>query len=351
MIQSDFFEHCISAALDVPAETLPERHSWVCRNLAEVTLMASVAGYDVNIVDSVIADTDFEYADPRFCERLHQLRSIVGDTLPPYPRGRAICVDELGSLSSAELQAAKAISIFADALFNTAIPHQLEISMLEGDGEVAITELRNLRPAASKHNPVFVRRPDIAPHLVWRAWMTLPQRGPAIVVVDQRLSPAKLAIWWGIHNGSHLDHLSQFSSEHIAPIEFGRGLLVAESWAMCAEMLAAAEGLIKGDAITMSVVRTGLIERLGRLPLPPSASFSPSYQLAIRTPSVEFCALPTLSKAYVVGAIALLGNGFKNSFIPEHMAIEARRRWDHAAQQSASVERLLLSAMQLAGEL
>jgi hypothetical protein len=148
------------------------------------------------------------------------------------------------------------------------------------------------------------------------------------VVNDEQLTTDDFDIWWGVHDGSHLDHLAIFPSNLPAPIEYGEGLLLAESLVMSLELLAAAEALVTANSRVQSRVRVGILERVGRL----TGVFTDSdlIQAALRMGverDVEFAALQTLARAYVTGPFALIARQFNDPLIPDTVANELISRW------------------------
>ena len=128
------------------------------------------------------------------------------------------------------------------------------------------------RPSPSDEH-VTLRLPAVNRRLARRTWMCLPglpSPGTAIAEVPSTATPMAQQIWRGIHEGAHLDHLSSLArlGRPLAPNpgEFGAGLLVAESYAMAVEILAAVECVLAGEGHAVSQLGAGLIERATRLP-------------------------------------------------------------------------------------
>ncbi len=80
------------------------------------------------------------------------------------------------------------------------------------------------------------------------------------------------------------------------PGEFGAGLLLAESYAMAVEILAAVECVLAGEGRAVRQLGAGLIERATRLP-------------GGSNPAAEFEDLPTLAEVYVLGPLEVLSGG------------------------------------------
>jgi hypothetical protein len=128
-------------------------------------------------------------------------------------------------------------------------------------------------------------------------------------------------IWRGIHEGAHLDHLGSLAriSGSLAPnpAEFGAGLLVAESYAMAVEILAAVECVLAGEGNAVWQLGAGLIERATRLP-------------GGSNPAAEFADLPTLAEVYVVGPLEVLASGPAAAALPAEINRSLHDRWQRA---------------------
>ena len=88
-----------------------------------------------------------------------------------------------------------------------------------------------------------------------------------------------------------------------SPGEFGAGLLVAESYAMAVEILAAVECVLAGEGHAVWQLGAGLIERATRLP-------------GGSNPAAEFADLPTLAEVYVLGPLEVLAGGPAAAALP-----------------------------------
>jgi hypothetical protein len=128
-------------------------------------------------------------------------------------------------------------------------------------------------------------------------------------------------IWRGIHEGAHLDHLSSVARlrRPLAPSpgEFGAGLLLAESYAMAVEMLAAVECILAGEGHAVWQLGAGLIERATRLP-------------GGANPAAEFADLPTLAEVYLLGPLDVLSGGPDRSapaVLPAELTRSLHDRW------------------------
>ena len=102
-----------------------------------------------------------------------------------------------------------------------------------------------------------------------------------------------------------------------SPAEFGTGLLLAESYAMAVELLAAVECVLAGEGHAVWQLGAGLIERAARLP-------------GGSAPAAEFADLPTLAEVYLLGPLEVLIGTGSGAAVHEAIAGPLRARW-HAA--------------------
>jgi hypothetical protein len=161
--------------------------------------------------------------------------------------------------------------------------------------------------------------------LARRTWMCLPGRsgtepGPVVAEVPSTASPLAQQIWRGIHEGAHLDHLSALTALGPAapsPAEYGAGLLIAESYAMAVEILAAVECVLAEEGHAVWQLGAGLIERATRLP-------------GGSDPASEFVDLPTLAEVYVRGPLEVLTGGDAARALPAQIVGSLRARWRSA---------------------
>lgn len=107
---------------------------------------------------------------------------------------------------------------------------------------------------------------------------------------------------------------------------------------MSAEMLAGAEALIRGDTAVCHTIHENLIERLGRVPLKSTANSSPAYRAAQKASSDKFRYLPTLARAYSIGAIEVISSQYVHRLIPDQIASAFNERWRAAARQDPSID-------------
>ena len=323
-----YWVQAIDDALTLPtAIDSHERDSWLTRNLAELLLFSEVFDGPFELVDDAVQRSAPLRASTRFAHRLRGMRERRGPVPEYYPLGCE--VPQQASLTHQELRQAISFCDLADLLYE--IPRndseELRRTALAGAGMTAFHDRRSWRPTYVDHMRAdFVEMAGLSPDLVWRAWTLSPAGVPTMVVLDESLTAPQMDIWWGVHNGTHLDHLSYSSAGKPSKIEYGAGLLVAESLVMAVELLA---GLESTDRSTRKAVWDGLVERAGRLPLDANQRrpSRPSYDAAQAQSSDEFHPLPTLAKAYVSGVLALIRNGFQNPLIPQPMARSLSARW------------------------
>jgi hypothetical protein len=147
--------------------------------------------------------------------------------------------------------------------------------------------------------------------------MCLPWLGATIADVPSTATPLAQQIWRGIHEGAHLDHLAVLARSGAtapSPAEFGTGLLVAESYAMAVEILAAVECVLAGEGQAAWQLGAGLVERATRLPGGSAAT-------------AEFADLPTLAEVYVLGPLEVLAGRAAGRALPAEITGPLRARW------------------------
>jgi hypothetical protein len=205
------------------------------------------------------------------------------------------------------------------------------------------------RPSATGAEVVVVH-PDLPKGSLRRSWLRLPWAGDvATVLVERpvRVSPLHRLIWRGIHDGAHVDHieaLTRFTDAAPSPAEFGHGLAMAETYAMAVEIAATVGCLLDGQIQAARVLRSGLIERIGRLtglddPVMSSGTHS----------AVEFKAMPTLAGAYVIKPLLLLAGASSGPLLPADLTLPLVRRWNALCAIFPAAARLTESARALAG--
>jgi hypothetical protein len=262
--------------------------------------------------------------------RLRQLRRFAGPVPPWYPDTRPVAgpIRDVGEIV---WRAAGLVSRFGELLMATA-------ATLRHDAACPLISARQLawgaryRPSPSAEH-VTLRLP-LNRRLARRTWMCLPGLpgpGTAIAEVPSTATAIEQQIWRGIHEGAHLDHLSSVArlrhppghppghppdrSLAPSPGEFGAGLLVAESYAMAVEMLAAVECMLAGEGHAVWQLGAGLIERATRLP-------------GGASPAAEFADLPTLAEVYLLGPLDMLSGGpGPSTVLPAELTRSLHDRW------------------------
>jgi hypothetical protein len=252
--------------------------------------------------------------------RLRQLRQCAGPVPPWYPDAQPVA-GPIRGVRQIVWRAADLVAEFGRRLIATAdrLPH---------DPACPLVSARQLawgvryRPSPSD-DYVTLRLP-VNRRLARRTWMCLPGLpGPATVIaeVPSTATPMAQQIWRGIHEGAHLDHLSSLArlGGPLAPSpgEFGAGLLLAESYAMAVEILAAVECVLAGEGHAVRQLGAGLIERATRLP-------------GGASPAAQFAELPTLAEVYVLGPLEVLTDGPASATLPPEITRPLRNRWQDA---------------------
>lgn len=330
----------LEAARDVPAEG-EERASWTVRGLAEVALMMHVANGPWHLLDATVAATTLDGADIRFAERLGSLRRWHGSvptsyhyrtTRPPRP-----------AIADAAIQAAAvALLKFAKSLPTPEVDSATPLSPRDGVGRHVVHS--NARRRSCRGCPsegVYYLDIDIPAELLWRAWAVLPGVGITRIVPQETLQPAQMTVWWGVHDGCHLDHLLAADPMTRTGIQFGHGLLAAEALAMVSEIVAGAEAALAGESSVAGQVRDGLIERVGRFDTKVGSTEFTRLSAELDVPvELEFASLPILASAYVAGPLRLIGTNFTSSSIPDRLAEDFRQRWKRLTGQSAAAHDL-----------
>ncbi|WP_157521600.1 hypothetical protein [Herbidospora cretacea] len=288
------------AAGDVPASGA-EQAAWTVRSWAEIALGCALLGPAAfDGLDTVVLATRIWRGGPA-ADRLRALRARAG----PVPRGYPSPEDP-GHVEGPGEDTRDACRRLA--AWCATIP----------DGPAGpVRPVRDHLRWGERHRPHATREVVIVDGsrftgLAWRTWMRLPgERGPVTVLVDHthRAPEIRRRVWRGVHDGAHLDHLAACDDE----IEFGRGLLAAETYAMAVELVALAE---TRDAAVRRVLRHGVLERIDRISAHP-----------------ELRSLPTLASAYVTGALSLLEGGAEG--VPEKLREPLRARWVRARAGAA----------------
>ena len=231
--------------------------------------------------------------------RLRQLRELAGPVPPWYPDARPVA-GPIRSVGRFAWQAADLVARFGEELMmtGTGLPWRTPCPLSSAR---QLAWGARYRPSPSDAHRT-VRLP-VSRFLARRTWMCLPGRvrmepgpGPVVAEVPSTASPLAQQIWRGIHEGAHLDHLSALTALGPAapsPAESGAGLMIAESYAMAVEILAAVECVLAEEGHAVWQLGAGLIERATRLP-------------GGANPAPEFTDLPTLAEVYVWGPLDVL---------------------------------------------
>ncbi|HTX29480.1 MAG TPA: hypothetical protein VME19_20940 [Streptosporangiaceae bacterium] len=313
-----------AAAVRVPAANA-EAAAWTVRGWADVAVgcfaldgPAAFGGLDEVIRSVPVASGGMHAA------RLRSLRRSAGPVPAWYPDARPVkgAVRDVGSYP---WRAAALIAQFGESLMTAAagLPPGPP-GPASSDGQLAWGA--GYRPLPSDGH-VTVRLP-VSRRLARRTWMCLPglpAPGTAVAEVPSTATPLAQQIWRGIHEGAHLDHLAALSRPDVlqgsgpaapSPAEFGAGLLVAESYAMAVEILAAVECILAGEGLAVWQLGAGLVERATRLP-------------GGTDPAAEFADLPTLAEVYVLGPLELLVRATAGEALPLPGEITGslRSRW------------------------
>ncbi|MFC4588599.1 hypothetical protein [Sphaerisporangium corydalis] len=177
---------------------------------------------------------------------------------------------------------------------------------------------------------------------------SVPLRGlsaDVLLEVPRVAAPSQERVWRGIHEGAHLDHLAVTT----APIEFGEGLLAAESYAMAVEILATVTCLLEGDLAEARWLRAGLVERIGRIPgyagwLRGAGEVPAALREAGTWRRTDFAALPRLAETYVRGPLALLAGYDPGPLVPASLTGPLLARWSDACAAFPPAQRLTAEA-------
>jgi len=252
--------------------------------------------------------------------RLRQLRRYAGPVPSWYPDTRPVA-GPIRGVRAVIWRAASLVAEFGELLIAAAVrlPHEPPRPLISAR---QLAWGVRYRPSPSEGH-VTLRLP-MNRRLARRTWMCLPGLpgpGTAIAEVPSTATPMAQQIWRGIHEGAHLDHLSAVASLSgpVAPSpgEFGTGLLVAESYAMAVEMLAAVECVLAGEGHAVRQLGAGLIERATRLP-------------GGSNPAAEFADLPTLAEVYLLGPLEVLAGGPASAALPPGLTGSLHDRWRSA---------------------
>ena len=200
--------------------------------------------------------------------RLRQLRRFGGPVPLWYPDARPVA-GPVRRTRGIAWRAANLVTWFGELLLTTAttLPREPSCPLIS---ERQLAWGVRYRPSPSDAH-VRLRLP-VNRWLARRTWMCLPglpSPATAIAEVPSAATPLEQQIWRGIHEGAHLDHLASLAGQGPlapSPGEFGAGLLIAESYAMAVEILAAVECILAEEGQAVWQLGAGLIERATRLP-------------------------------------------------------------------------------------
>jgi hypothetical protein len=293
------------------------------RGLAELLVQAHATS-DHALVDAVDAAVGALTADGsgRFVNRLRELRGLFGPLPVDYPIGREDA-PPAGRRPNARVRAAVAAVVrWADATLGLSQtvsgPRRAELTCKADLAAALIDQYQTVRPGARPHRGAC-RALAVPRSLTWRTWWWHDGR-PILGVPAWTLPRARLALMFGIHAGAHLDHQLLLAAERgataAARLQFGDGLVIAESVAMTVEYAAGAM-----VAELRPVVRQGLIERLARLPRlaawgPDLVPDSDIMARAVATADREFSSFPRLAAAYTAGPVLLAQRDFAHPLVP-----------------------------------
>lgn len=218
--------------------------------------------------------------------------------------------------------AAELLSEYAASLHSGDQPLQDILSVQNGLGAAKIVEHARARGIGDyAHHVVDTTLP---PDVLWRAWTFLPWKGATMLAPKEELDLATMDIWWGIHNGFHLDHMAGLAAQGSDPmvVEYGEGMLVSESLTMIGGILAGARARLSASALHMAVVASGIRERILRHP----GNTEPVGK-GDEVSRKEFAWLPTVASAYVSGPLKLVADDFVSPLIPVTVSERVRTQW------------------------
>jgi hypothetical protein len=299
-------------ALDSPVPDDPGR-----RDVPAASSAGAFGGLD-EVIHAIPVASGGQHA-----RRLRRLRQVAGPVPAWYPDIQP-AGGPIRGVRPVVWRAAQLVAGFGELLMAaaTALPREAPVPLVSAD---QLAWGFRYRPSpADKHVTVHL---PVDRWLARRTWMCLPGppgAGTVIAEVPSTATPLEQQIWRGIHEGAHLDHLAFLAGggpQAPSPEEFGRGLLVAESYAMAVEILAAVECVLDRQGGAVRQLGAGLIERAARLP-------------GSTDPAAEFLDLPTLAEVYLVGPLKLLTGAAATagvpSVLPGGLAAALGARWRRA---------------------
>ncbi len=328
--RGDLRKHLVRLAMEVPARGR-EADDWRTRGLAEVLVHAAVTGDGalVDAVDEAVAHVP--NATPRFSDRINRLRAMWGAVPRGYPGPSA--ARPLAPATPLEVQrAAVTMARFADNHVPRAVA---------GDGPPSLTDATRTEWWLRRTAPLRGCEPEsgvcvdteLPSDLLWRAWL-LDGMTPVLAVPSGRHTDVEVAMMSGLHVGFHLDHLAALVATGrvgaATRLQFGAGLLIAESAVMAAELaaladrehVAEAQRAFLWRAVVDRLSRIPGIEHWGRAALPGSQTMA-----AATVVHPEFHTLPTLAAAYVAGPFRLAARGFRHPLLPMSITGFLDSRW------------------------
>ncbi|MGD0243390.1 MAG: hypothetical protein ABSB59_24170 [Streptosporangiaceae bacterium] len=321
-----------TAAVRVPAGNA-EADAWTVRGWADVAVgCVALDGPGAAVPGSQLAWRDdpgaFSGLDEvirslrvvsggQHAARLRQLRRFAGPVPSWYPDTQPVA-GPIRGVREDVWNAARLIAGFGEQLIAAAaaLPSGTVCPLISAQ---QLSWGVRFRPSPSDGH-IGLRLP-VNRRLARRTWMCLPGLAPpgtAIAEVPSTATAMAQQVWRGIHEGAHLDHLGALAGVRRglapSPGEFGAGLLLAESYAMAVEILAAVECVLAGEGSAVRQLGAGLIERATRLP-------------GGSNPAAEFTDLPTLAEVYVLGPLEVLSDGPASATLPAELTGPLLDRW------------------------
>lgn len=340
-----------TAAVSVPAAD-GEAAAWTVRGWADVAVgclaLDGLAGAGSSVPATRLPGAfggldDVVQAMPvtsggQHAARLRRVRELAGPVPPWYPDARPV-TGPIRGIGPFSWQAADLLAQLGEDLMMTG-------ARLRWGASSPLRSVRQLAWGARyRPSPTDAYRTVSLPvnrFLARRTWMCLPGPagpGPAVAEVPSTASPLAQQIWRGIHEGAHLDHLAALTALGPAapsPAEFGAGMMIAESYAMAVEILAAVECVLAEEGHAVWQLGAGLIERATRLP-------------GGSDPAPEFVDLPTLAEVYVRGPLEILTAGDAARALPQQIAGSLRARWRSACAAYRPADTFRSAAAELLG--